>query len=151
MRGHRAFDVPDPNYLIGLLLHEYGHNSQCYSKDQPWVELGLEAGKGRHSNDAWCWICSRGWGYFFPQYSDILTSENLAWAVRKLKKRNLLAHYLPNQDPCWLVNAIVKAKESEKHYCANCSAPFTPHRSDAKYCSTKCRVTAFRVRAKHKD
>ena len=30
--------------------------------------------------------------------------------------------------------------------CAHCRRPFTPQRSTARYCSSKCRVMAWRIR-----
>jgi hypothetical protein len=42
--------------------------------------------------------------------------------------------------------AVCKARQ-ESHACAMCGKDFIPARADAKYCGSRCRLRAYRIRA----
>jgi hypothetical protein len=44
------------------------------------------------------------------------------------------------------VQGASRALQGTTKLCAHCKHPFKPERATARYCSGKCRVTAWRVR-----
>jgi len=45
--------------------------------------IDLIANKSTHGTLAWCWVCTLGWKYFYPESK--VTVELLTWAVNHIK------------------------------------------------------------------
>ena len=145
----RTLDVVDPEAFRGALLHEYAHNSQYYHPKKPWLSLDIKAGKTCHSNTSWCWLCAKGWDHFNPNLQGALTAELLAWAVRRKLPTVMaaLVAFDPQNDIEWLFDYICMERKRRTQTCEYCGTDFQPKRSDARFCSDRCRV--YKSRSKH--
>jgi len=126
--------------LLGTVIHEYGHHVQRHHKIKPWDDL-----KGKdstHSTGSWCWICSTGWKYYFPESK--VTPELLAWGVRQGKITKELSHFAPNSNPEILINKVIKLKKAQNKLCNMCGKLFMAKKSNTLFCSSNCRVKNHR-------
>ena len=136
-----GIDARDPDRLLGVMLHELGHHVEKHHPAQPWKHL--KAKSSTHSSPSWCWVTATGWHHFFPKME--ITPELLAFGIRQVKETaTALSHFEPNQNPQKLVALILGVKGLSMRHCVHCNELFEAKRSDAKFCSTKCRVYANR-------
>lgn len=126
----------DKRHLLGVLLHEIGHHVVNTAQNQPWRD-NIQVGPSTHYTAAWVWICCTGWNYISRTSLD---PNEFARTVKQNKDemRIWLQDYNPYFPPPPTTSPAIE--------CTNCGISFEPKRSDSKYCSSNCRVTAFRVR-----
>ncbi|MFC1688268.1 hypothetical protein ACFL07_01240 [Pseudomonadota bacterium] len=135
------------HWLWGTLLHELGHHVVNYAKVKPWAQL--KAGYSTHQTPAWCWIAATGWKYMHPKWEG--SPEVLAALVRhKLPDDenatsigSILAHFSPYKKPPEIPADLLIPDRLD---CVLCGRTLVAKRSDARYCSPKCRKQAWKLR-----
>jgi hypothetical protein len=129
--------------LLGVVLHEIGHHVERHHPTKPWT--GLRAGYSTHSRASWCWVAAKGWQFFFPDIP--ITPEFVANCARSVPGApRLLAAFEPNVSPDPLLDLVADEQNASLEECAHCGQHFERARSDARYCSSRCRVAAHRSR-----
>jgi hypothetical protein len=124
----------DERQLLGTLLHEIGHHVVNTAQHQPWSG-NIQVGSSTHHTAAWVWICCTGWNHVSG------TSINPHEFARAVKQDKEMGRWLHGFNPHFPPPPVASLKTK----CLQCEELFKPKRSDSKYCSTKCRVTAFRA------
>jgi hypothetical protein len=129
----------DETELLGTLLHELGHHVVNTAKQKPWKGR-RSAHHSTHMQAAWLWVCATGWNHMHQlgiQPDDIATSIRLDKAA---DEQDQLGWVQACQcfNPYRMPPALLYA---DSMTCQNCGDDFTAARSDAKFCSTRCRVS----------
>ena len=85
---------------------------------------------------------------YYKQYKEA-NKEKVAAAKKKYyqENRDRINEYSkqwkrnnPDKIRQYTENYWTKKAQAAGHHCLNCNDPFEPKRSDAKYCSDKCRI-----------
>jgi len=124
----------DHRLLLGTLLHEIGHHVVNTARRRPW-EGNVHVDQSTHYTAAWVWVCCTGWNHvcdkvFDPNEFARLVKSNVQEFGPWLSRFN---PYFP--PTTW----------SREIACKHCGQAFLPKRRDARFCSGKCRVSAFRT------
>jgi len=144
----KGYEIQDLEYFKGILLHELGHHFvNCVLPTDALLNKYLseivKAGRSTHTTAQWCYVCEHGWNYFDHDLN--ICHTTLARGLRK----NIpgLAQAMSAFDPYNPPYEILKKIPSEDGYtkeCQYCKQSFVTKRSDAKFCSAKCRVANSR-------
>jgi len=144
-----GYAVCDEDILVGLILHELGHHVERVQDPELWEHLN--AGYTTHSRPSWCWVCAKGWHYYYPDLA--ITPEELAQGIKlDLRLTNgdrfvnkELSHFMPNYSPEKFITKLRKdLNRKSKKTCGHCNEFYTPKRSTSHFCSDKCRVASHR-------
>jgi len=134
-----GFEIRDKSYFRGIMLHELAHHYVHYHLQ----DIDLKAGFSTHTTSQWCYVCAIGWSYFDD--SLVISPEDLARGIRKGIKglAQAMADFHPYRPPYSILSEIPK-EDGYINICVKCGDEFLSKRSDAKFCSVKCRVAKSR-------
>lgn len=129
-------DGVDDRRFFGVLLHEIGHHVVNSARVQPWDGIrGISS--STHLCGSWLWICCTAWNHFHKLEINPATVAGSVMGNRDAWV-DALRHFSPFAKPPAL-NPVPT--------CRHCGCEFQPKRSDAKFCSARCRVAANRATA----
>jgi hypothetical protein len=130
----------DNLHSLGKVVYDLGRHVFATAAAEPW-EGGRSIGPSIHLCNAWLWICATGWNHF---HDLDLTGDTIAYAARA--NRSVWINHLTK------FNVFVGPPAILKRFCDyyECENQFVPSRSDARFCSAKCRVGGFRYERNYK-
>ena len=125
--------------VCGVLLHEIGHHVEHAATACPWSKV-KPIGPSTHVSASWIWICCIGRNYFQPDRSKRIDPETLAKRIAS-DHRDAWINYLR----CWSPFAAPPPLMQIDRRCDHCQAAISLNaRSDARFCSVRCRIAASR-------
>lgn len=124
----------DKRLLLGVVMHEVGHHVVNTAREEPWKD-NSHVGQSTHLRREWVWICCTAWNAINNLTLDCNAYANAARSDKAL--RDHLPQFNPYFPPVF---------EPSHTVCDHCGATIETKRSNAKFCSAKCRLAAHRKR-----
>lgn len=144
LSGSELVYAESKQQTLGTFLHEMGHYVVHNSPAKPWKGM-LHGKQSTHLRAEWLWICHKGWEHF---HEGIASPLEMARCLKRNDGTSKLLtaslrHFSPFSRPP--ERKLIVEGETVKQ-CPQCNGLFEGRRSDAKFCSTRCRVAFNRER-----
>lgn len=131
--------------FLSVLTHEVGHHVVQTARFHPWTKLP-PCGSSTHLCRPWIWICCTAWAHYHQEtpspaaIADALLGEENAVRRRVIRA---LERFDPFEQP--------PLPTEPDPRCEYCGTSLQEKRRGARYCGTRCRVTAHRVRQRSSE